>query len=212
MENCMFYAVEYNVENLKIRAHTERPMVMPRAMVESTSIVSLRLTNGVANSLLLPKSFALLKLKILQLKRFIFSHRNYDGELLLGCPVVEVLVLSHCRMTRCSKLKVLEVNSSSLKKLVIKNWSSPYKCFMKHMINVSAPNLVEFKLQGHIVRLNFNEPCLHVAWFDVRNPSGELLTSKRENRIAQSLFDLLDQITHYTNKRLFLSFDSLWVL
>ncbi|KAL2538837.1 F-box/LRR-repeat protein 25-like [Forsythia ovata] len=132
----------------------------------------IRLNNGTCWSMELPKSLALPNLKILRLKNFVFSDSNYNGEIFVGCPNLETLVLNKCLIKPLDELKVLEVNCLKLEHLEIRYWRSPWRCFDECMINVTAPRLDTFQFQGHLVKVNFKEflLCLDKASIDLFYP------------------------------------------
>ncbi|KAH6759385.1 hypothetical protein C2S51_019620 [Perilla frutescens var. frutescens] len=172
-KNCVRYAAEHKVQHFRIRGYfDQKPLALPKLLLFSQYLISLNLRNATTNNIELPKSVSLPNLKLLCLKNFEFSDKNYNGELFSGCPRLETLFLYKCSIKPVNKLKVLDVNCSNLRHLEIKRWRSPWRCFDEHMINVNAPKLAFFQFQGHLVRVNFKEVllCLERACFDLFFP------------------------------------------
>lgn len=199
VQNCIDYAAHHKVQHLRLRGHFKRkPFALPEMLLTSSSLITLHLHNATCNCIELPNSVALPRLKVLRLKNFEFSDRNFSGELFTGCPNLETLVLSKCCIRPVNKLKALDVNCSNLKNLEIKYWRSPWRCFDEHMINVNAPKLAFFKFQGHLVRVNFKDvlPCLERACIDLCYPTACFMVnaSERKQRISESFLSMLHHI------------------
>ncbi|PIN09293.1 hypothetical protein CDL12_18124 [Handroanthus impetiginosus] len=174
IETCVEYAAQHKVQHLKLRGFVKRNAVtLPEMLLTSSSLLSLHLHNATSYSIELPKSVNLPNLKVLCLKNFEFSDKNYNGELFSGCPNLETLVLSN-----------LDVNFLELKNLEIRYWRSPWRCFDEHMINVNAPKLAFFKFQGHLARVNFKEnlSCLEQACIDLCYPTACKLVNATERK------------------------------
>ncbi|KAL8030996.1 hypothetical protein ABFS82_14G319000 [Erythranthe guttata] len=191
IEECIHYAVQRNIHHLRIRANTKdhRPATLPKLLLTSSSLITLHLNDARRDSIELPTSVVLPNLKILHLKNFEFSAKNYNGEVFTGCPNLEELVLVKCLIRCGDELKVLDVNCLNLKKLEIRYWRSPWE----DMIGVNAPNLEFFKLQGSITRIDFRTdmPCLYRACIELSVPVGEKMMTTSE-----TLFSMLHQMHH----------------
>ncbi|KAI3464381.1 hypothetical protein Pfo_021044 [Paulownia fortunei] len=199
MQNCVDYAAQHKVQHLRIRAFVKRkPVTLPKLLLTSSSLITLHLHNATSHSIELPKSVFLPYLKVLRLKNFEFSDKNFNGEVFSGCPSLETLVLSKCSIRPGNKLKILDVNCLNLKNLEIRYWRSPWKCFDEHMINVNAPRLAFFKFQGHLARVNFKEglPCLEKACIDLCYPTACFMVnaSERKQRTSESFLSMLRHI------------------
>ncbi|KAL7128461.1 hypothetical protein ABFS83_14G318800 [Erythranthe nasuta] len=191
IEECIHYAVQRNIHHLRIRANTKdhRAATLPKLLLTSSSLITLHLNDARRDSIELPKSVVLPNLKILRLKNFEFSAKNYNGEVFTGCPNLEELVLVKCLIRCGDELKVLDVNCLNLKKLEIRYWKSPWE----DMISVNTPNLEHFKLHGFITRIDFRTdmPSLDRACIELSAPVGERMMTTSE-----TLFSMLHQMHH----------------
>ncbi|KAL0360091.1 UNVERIFIED_CONTAM: F-box/FBD/LRR-repeat protein [Sesamum radiatum] len=199
IENCVNYAAQHKVQHLRIRGFVKRkPLTLPKLLLTSSSLITLHLHNATSYCIELPKSVALPNLKVLRLKNFQFSDKNFNGQVFSGCPSLETLVLSKCCIKPGNSLKILDVNCLNLKNLEIKYWRSPWKCFDEHMINVNAPRLVSFKFQGHLARVSFKEalPCLDEASIDLCYPTScfGVDASERKLRTSERFLSMLRHI------------------
>ncbi|KAL2231885.1 UNVERIFIED_CONTAM: F-box/FBD/LRR-repeat protein [Sesamum indicum] len=198
-ENCVNYAAQHKVQHLRIRGFVKRkPLTLPKLLLTSSSLITLHLHNATSYCIELPKSVALPNLKVLRLKNFQFSNKNFNGQVFSGCSSLEILVLSKCCIKPGNSLKILDVNCLNLKNLEIKYWRSPWKCYDEHMINVSAPRLASFKFQGHLARVNFKEalPCLDEACIDLCYPTScfGVDASERKLRTSERFLSVLRDI------------------
>lgn len=183
VKNCVRYAAEHKVQHFRIRGYfDERPIALPKSLLNSPRLISLNLRNATTNNIELPNSLSLPNLKLLCLKNFEFSDMNYNGELFWGCPSLETLFLYKCSIKPVNKIKVFDVNCSNLRHLEIRHWRSPWRCFDEHTINVNAPKLALFQFQGHLARVNFKEvlPCLETACFDLSFPIACVMINVKE--------------------------------
>ncbi|CAI9755942.1 unnamed protein product [Fraxinus pennsylvanica] len=208
VEKCIEYAAEHKVQDLRVRVCTKpKSVVLPGLLLNMSCLRILRLNNGTCWSIELPKSLALPNLKVLRLKNFAFSDSNYNGEIFMGCPNLETLVLNKCWIRPVGELKVLEVNCLKLKNLEIRYWRSPWRCFDECMINVTAPRLDTFRLQGHLLKVNFKESlvCLEKASIDLFYPMSCVMvdTWERKQKMSETFISMLGRLC--TVKSLFLS-------
>ncbi|KAL3845624.1 hypothetical protein ACJIZ3_003027 [Penstemon smallii] len=199
VEAWLDYAADHNVQHLIIRAIVKRKHVaLPKLLLNSSSLITLHLTNATCYSIELPKSVLLPNLKVLRLKNFKFCDENYNGDVFSGCPCLETLVLSKCCIKPGEKLKVIDVNCLKLKNLEIRYWRSPWCYFDEFMINVNAPELVYFRFQGHLARVNFKKgmPCLDTVHVELCYPSScaEVNVSERKQKTSESFISMLHQL------------------
>ncbi|CAA2942562.1 F-box/FBD/LRR-repeat protein At2g04230-like isoform X2 [Olea europaea var. sylvestris] len=200
LDNCIAYAMKHKVEHLRIRAYADEhsPLTLPSLLLNSSSLRILRLNNVSCCSIMLPKSLALPGLKVLRLKNFVFSDENYNGELFLGCPNLETLILNKCSIRPDGEVKVLDVKCLNLKNLEIRHWRSPWRCFDEHMISVNAPRLCSVKFQGHIPNVDFKEDiwCLDEVCIDLYCPTACAMVdvSERRRRTSEFCMSMLHQL------------------
>ncbi|KAL2538832.1 F-box/LRR-repeat protein [Forsythia ovata] len=214
-EKCIRYAAQHKVQNLRVRVCTKcKSVILPGLLLNSPCLRILRLNNGTCWSMELPKSLALPSLKILRLKNFVFSDSNYNGEIFVGCPNLETLVLNKCLIKPLDKLKVLEVNCLKLEHLEIRYWRSPWRCFDECMINVTAPRLDTFQFQGHLVKVNFKESllCLDKASIDLFYPMSCAMVDicERRQKMSKTFISMLGRLCNV--KSLSLSVKTIEVL
>ncbi|KZV57069.1 hypothetical protein F511_05943 [Dorcoceras hygrometricum] len=215
VRNCIDYAASHKVQHLRIRGYTKRGSVaLPKLLLNSPSLTILHLNNAVVYSIELPKSLSLPSLKIMRLKNFEFSDRNFNGEVFSGCSRLETLILNRCWIRPADKLKTLGVNCLNLKNLEVKYWRSPWRCLVEQSIYVNAPALDFFKFQGHIAKVKFRDgsPCVNKAWIDLWCPTA--CTSLDVNgRMASTSERFIDMIRQLWNvKSLSLSWRTIEVM
>lgn len=199
VESCVDYAAKHKVQSLKICTGVkDGPIVLPETLMTSSSLISLNLHDAICKSIELPKSVALPNLKELRLKKFEFCSTNFNGEIFSGCPSLETLVLSKCWIKPGDQLKILDVSCPNLVRLEIKCWRSPWRCFDEHAINVDAPKLVFFTLQGHLARVNFVQDLLSLNEGNIllSYPSACATANgiERKRKTAEICINLLHQI------------------
>ncbi|XP_051123844.1 putative F-box/LRR-repeat protein At4g15060 [Andrographis paniculata] len=209
------YAARHKVQHLRIRGYVkQKPAPLPKLLLSSSSLITLHLHNATSYCMQLPKSAALPSLKLLCLKKFVFFDENFNGEVFSGCPNLETLVLSKCCIRPGNKLKVLDVNCLNLKNLEIRNWRSPWRYFNDQMINVNAPKLNFFKLQGHLARVNFKDGLhfLYDTCIDFCCPTAcsTVNTTERKLRTSEVFLNMLGNLSNV--KTLSLSLKAIEVL
>ncbi|KAL6525239.1 hypothetical protein OROMI_030832 [Orobanche minor] len=199
IDNCISYAARHKVQHFRLRGLVkENPVPLPKLLLNSMSLISLHLHNATRNSIDLPKSVYLPNLMLLRLKNFEFCDSNFNGEVFLGCPKLETLVLCKCSIRPVNGLKVLDVSCLNLKNLEIRCWRSPWKCFDKHTINVRAPKLFSFLFKGHLARVIFQGglPFVEEACIDLSFPTACFMVnvSERKRRTLEGFLCMLRQI------------------
>ncbi|XP_022863723.1 F-box/LRR-repeat protein At3g26922-like isoform X2 [Olea europaea var. sylvestris] len=215
ISDCISYAVRHKVQNLSVRAYTKHSLItLTNLFNASSSLRTLRLTNATSCNIELPKSVSLPELKVLMLKNFEFSSQNYNADILFGCPNLETLILNKCLIRKRDYLKALNVNCPNLKHLEIRYWRSVWEHFDEYVINVTAPKLVSFKFQGHLMRVNFkrNLLCLDTVCADLCYPTAckTVNVSHRRRRTAQSFIYMLGRLCNV--KSLFVSLKTIEAL
>ncbi|KAL7592576.1 hypothetical protein Lser_V15G35342 [Lactuca serriola] len=109
-------AIMHNVQELDLSLFREDPSMIPWSILDRTSLVSLKIRSNYYVTEL-PSCISFPCLKTLHLLSVVFPDDDHAEKLLLGCPVLEELVLSHNWMN----LNNIVISNSTLKSLTIED-------------------------------------------------------------------------------------------
>ncbi|XP_059630890.1 F-box/LRR-repeat protein At3g26922-like [Cornus florida] len=201
IEECIRYAIQHNVKELKLRVLSKpRPVRIDSGMLSlCRSLTVLKLTCGIRDIIVLPKTLGLPVLRRLHMKNFVFSEKNYNGDFFSSCPNLEILVLCKCMMSPPIELKVLNIHVPQLKELEILHWRCPWVHFYEQSISVSAPRLTRLKYEGLITPLCFKQEmsCLDRVCIDLCCPGSCVTVNEleRKRKTAEKLIAMLGELS-----------------
>ncbi|KAA8546263.1 hypothetical protein F0562_002998 [Nyssa sinensis] len=201
VEECISYAVCHNVQELKIRAFcSRRPVEIAPEFLTCQSLRVLKLTCASSMSLVLPKTLGLPNLRTLHLKHFMFSEKNFNGEIFSSCLSLETLVLCKCMIKPRDKLMILNISALQLKNLEILYWRCPWLYNYEQAIFVATPKLTSIRIEGHISPVCFKEEltCLNRVYIDLCCPSScaTIDLKDRKRKTAENLMSMLGDLSH----------------
>nr|KAJ0195895.1 hypothetical protein LSAT_V11C700384890 [Lactuca sativa] len=189
------YAIMHNVQELDLCLFGVDPFVIPRCMLDSTPLVSLKIKMDCVIELPSHVSFPFLKTLHLSLVRF--PDDASTEKLFSGCPFLEELVLLDCYLVN---LNNIVISSSTLKSLTIHDlpYFGEFDDTSGCNIKIDAVNLTYFKYFGNLLNdillnnaLSLIDACIHIP-----------IPQERETEVTYRAIDLLKQLRYVVSLRI----------
>ncbi|XP_026440030.1 F-box protein At4g22280-like [Papaver somniferum] len=138
-------AIKGNVKEIKLYLDQEHPLFIPLSLFTCESLISLQLQTY--PSIRLPKYISFPRLKCLEIADFVFSDRSWNEELFSNSPVLEELILDHCKY----RIRNFCISIPTLKLLRIDRdftLNDLNDCALK----IDAPSLVTFTYSANVAK------------------------------------------------------------